>query len=203
MGIYGLMIGNNTHKRTLRNGKMTALIIIMLVLGLNIFCIIANAENPNTSTHIFIESRFKLWDSNEKMIDENFQIHIVYTNISHNNTFSYYIQINNEIYNGTTNYYYFLDIHLNNGENINTLLIKINNETALHETNIKIIGGVSGSGIKRSIEPFTISLSPFQWNLAERNIFYSVIIGAIISIFFGFRIVKFYRAKNGIHIIDG
>lgn len=177
-----------------------AIIIIMAVLCLNIFSIIAVAENPETATIFYIESRFKLWDNTEKMLDESFTIHLIYYNNSNNNTYSYYIQINNDIYKNTTQYHTIIPIHLNNGQIINIFIIKINNETILSESNIRIIGGVSGDGIKRSIEPYTISLSPLQWNNVERNIAFSVVFSGVLSIFLGFRLVKFYRSKNGITI---
>lgn len=195
------MYGNKAKFKDLKSKyNRMLIIIIMAVLWLNIFSIIAVAENPETATTYFIESRFKLWDNSEKMLDENFNIHILYYNNSNNNTYSYYIQINNDIYRNITQYHTIIPIHLNNGQMINTFIIKVNNETILSETNIRIIGGVSGSGIKRSIEPYTISLSPLQWTNVERNIFSSVIIAGIMSIFLGFRLVKFYRSKNGIRI---
>lgn len=201
------MIGNNTIRLKLKARKMKVypviFIFLMLVLGSNFLCIIAIGENPETSTHFFIESRFKLWDSSEKMIGESFIIHLLYYNNSNNNTFSYYIQINNEIYNGTENYYLSQEIRLNNGDIINTLTIKINGETVLSESNIRVIGGVSSAGIKRSIESFTISLSPFLWTLKERNIAFSVLTSGIIGVLLGFPIIKIYRSKNGITEIKG
>lgn len=201
------MYGNNTIRRLLKARNMKVypviLIILMLVLGSNVFSIIAISENPETSTHFFIESRFKLWDLNEKMIGESFVIHLLYYNNSNNNTFTYYIQINNDIYNGTDNYYYSQNIRFNNGDTISLLTIQINNETVFSVTDIKVVGGVSGAGIKRSIEAFTISLSPLLWTLKERNIAFSVLTSGIIGILLGFPLIKIYRSKNGITEIKG
>jgi len=198
------MYGNNTQygKAISKKIKLITSIFLMMVFGINIFSIIAIAENPNTISTYYIESRFKLWDNNEKMLDENFAIHILYYNNSNNNSFFYYIQINDNIYNGSSNYMHIENIVMNNNQYINTLIIKVNNETLLSESNIRIIGGVSGDVIKRSVDKFTISLSPLEWTNAERNIFFSVILGAILSIFFGFRLVKKYRSKYGIRIIE-
>lgn len=199
-----VMLGNNTRFKIRRMKGKIAVIFIMVFALSNVFSVIA-FKNVNANTSIsdyFIESRFMLWDSNEKMLDENFNIHIFYINETNNNTFHYYIRIDNDIYTNVTTYHYNVSIHKNSRDIINVLEIRINNETILFANNIKILSGVSESGIRRSVSDYLISLSPFEISSKLKNVFYSSIVGAILGLFLAFRIIKKYRAKYGMIIIE-
>lgn len=190
--------------RHLRNTnlKTITVIFLMIVMGFNYFGFSANAK-PITISNFYIESRFILWDDNEKMIDNDFTIHLYYINESNNNTGFYKVIINNDIYNDTFNTYSFINIHMNNNDIINIFKIEINNETLLDIKNIQIISGIDGHGIKRTVSQYVISLSPFEWTAKERNIFLSFIVSTIISMVMAFRLLKYYRKKNGVKIIKG
>lgn len=198
------MYGNNTISKGKHLTKSVSLIFIMVIVVSTVFSVIAvkNVTAITSQSSFHIESRFILWDDYEKMIDNEFSIHLYYINQSYNNTFTYSIIINYDLYEGINNTHHIQNISLSNNDVISYMEIKINNETLLKAYNIRIVSGVSSSGIKRSLSDFTISLSPFEWNAKERNIFYSVIVGALISLFLSFSIVKSYRMKYGIRIVE-
>ena len=169
----------------------------MLVAVLNFNSIVSAQElnNAETST-FFIDSRFKLWDENEKMLDSNFNITIFYLNSSSNNTAYYKIDIDNTINEGFFTNYTKLQFNINESI-IHYLKIYINNETVLHETNIIITNQVSKSLIDYANNQWTINLSPFEWTQKERNIFLSVVIGALLCLLIAYRItVKFKKSKG-------
>lgn len=194
------MYGNNTLNGKFR-ARFSIVLIIMLVGALNFLCIIAESQNAPSNSIYYIESDFILWRDNEKAIDPNFTIHLIYNNYTVNNSFTYYIRLNNNIYNGTANFNYSQPIKMNDRDIISIFEIKINNQTLANFRNIRIIGGVDQSGISRAVSQYTISLSPFQWTLKGRNIFYSVIVGGILCVLISYRLVLRYRKKHGVKII--
>lgn len=184
------------------NFKRIMVIFLMMVLGLNYFGF-STIAMPNTISHYNIKSRFILWDENEKMIDNNFTIELFYFNVSNNHTAFYKIQIDNLIYNDTFQVNKNIEIGLENNYNIQKFVIQIDNKTLLDENNIKVISGVTKNSVNRGVSQFTINLSPFQWTVKERNIFYSILTSSLLCIFISFRLLKYYRKKNGIKIING
>ena len=173
-----------------------------LALGfLVIGCNWSIASQPITETKILLTSRFILWDANEKMIDTNFDIHILYFNSTNNNTANYEINIDNNIYTGIVVNYTYIHIQLNNTEKINSIIININNNTVFSEKNIHVISGISFDSVRRAVSEFLISLNPFEWSAKEWNIFFSVIVASLIMLPISLRLVKYYKKKHGVRVI--
>ena len=158
----------------------------------------AIADNLNSDTKIILSSRFILWDETEKMIDNDFNINIFYYNEPNNHTAFYNIYVDELNYNGTFQYFTFISVNLTNKDIINSLIVKVNNETVFNENYIIIMTGITGNSVKRGIEEFLISLNPFEWEEMEYNIFFGVIIASLISVFISLRTVKYYRVKKGV-----
>lgn len=166
------------------------IIINMGLLGLMNFRAVAVVPNSPTT---FLTSKFYFNDGKEILIDKNFTIHML------NYNYSYYeIEIDELYFNGTFFNYETKNIILENRELILRIIVKINNETSLTYTNIIIMEGLSASGIQRSTSPFTINLSPFEWNKKEWNIFWAVITASLIGILISYRLVLRYRKVRGI-----
>ena len=159
------------------------------------------ASEPITDTKILLTSRFILWDEEEKMIDNNFEIHILYFNYTNNNTGNYEITIDNEKFEGIVINYTSIPIYINNSDKINSIIIKVNNNTVYTVSNIYIIKGVSGKSVWKGISEFLISLNPFEWSAKEWNIFFSVVIASLISLPISLRFVKYYKKKHGVRVI--
>lgn len=180
----------------------------MVSLGLNCLSFLAIGEFPNDTSTYYIETDFILWRGNEKMIDTNFTIHLYYiniernsNNISYNNTYS--IEINNDIREGNLSFYKNETFGFPDKTIIFKFKISIGNKTLLDEKNVYVIGDVDSFSVKRSLDEYTINLSPFQWGLKEKNIVYSVITSAILSIFISYVATKYYRKKYGVKKIGG
>lgn len=156
------------------------------------------ASEPINDSKIILTSRFILWDSQEKMIDKSFVIHIVYHNYSNNHTATYNIDIDELHYNNSFTYYTTIPINLTNKEIINSIVIQVNNITVFNEHYIIIMEGITGNSVKRGISEFLISLNPFEWQAKEYNIFFGVIVASLISVFIALKSVKHYRKKKGV-----
>ncbi len=181
--------------------RKPVIIIVMVIMVLGIFnnvLVSANDEIPNTS--IFIDSRFKLWDLNEKMIDGNFNITVYYFNETTNNTAYYKIDIDDNISEGFFKTSIKKQFSINSSM-IHSLKVYINNETIYHVTNIIITNQISKSLIDYANNEWTINLSPFDWGQKERNIFFAVVISALISLFIAYRITTKYKKSRGITTI--
>ena len=89
------------------------------------------------------------------------------------------------------------------GNQIEIMIIKIDNKTVVNEKNINVISGITSGEIRKGVSQFTINLSPLEWNSKQWNIFYSLIISSLISMFISYRGLKYYRKKNGIRKIEG
>lgn len=172
------------------------MLIGLLVLGSINFNAIA--DNPNSNTKIILSSRFILWDENEKMIDNDFNINIFYYNITNNHTANYNIKVDELKYNGTFQYFISIPINLTNKEIINSIIVIVNNKTVFNANTILIMEGITGSSVKRGIDEFLISLNPLKWKEMEVNIFAGVIVASLISVFIALRTVKYYRVKLGV-----
>jgi hypothetical protein len=156
------------------------------------------ASDSDSDTKILLTSRFILWDTNEKMIDPEFKIHIVYQNETYNNTGYYKITINQDTYNGTVNNFTTVHILLNNTEVINQLSVSINNHTVYTVNYIVVISGVSKSNVRRSVSEWLISLNPLEWRSKEWNIFFAVIVASFITVPLALRYAKVYRKRKGV-----
>lgn len=168
-------------------------LIISAVLLSNVQFAISEPVDNNTIL-IFIESRFRLWDENEKMMDNNFTISFFAINQSVNNT--YKITINQDIITGNFTGYYTRQFETN--DSVISIHIEINDIPLLTISNIKIVSNITAGGISQIGEPFKISLSPFDWNKKQWNIFYSVVIAAVISVIVSYLLIMRYRKINGV-----
>lgn len=190
--------GDKMFIRLVRKSYFSIGIILMLV-AVSIFGNFVSAQaNPNIATStIFIDSRFKLWDTNEKMLDAQFNITIVYFNSSSNNSAYYKIDVDNNISEGyfknSTKKQYFI-----NQTMIHYLKIFINNKTVYETTNIIITNQISKSLIDYANNQWTINLSPFEWTQKERNIFSAAVIGALMCLLIAYRITTKYKKSKGI-----
>lgn len=171
--------------------------IITIALTIMVFAMpfqFAISETVDANTIVFIESRFRLWDANEKMLDNSFNITVI--DLRNNTTIKYLeIDINGDIYYSNFTQYSITEISTN--DSMINIVIRINNETVFVESNIKIIRGVTGNTISTGQKPFVISLSPLEWNSRQWNIFFAVVISAIISIGISYIIVMRYRRIKG------
>lgn len=175
--------------------RLTQIITISLIvalLGLPFGHAIAQTINPDN--FIFIESRFRLWDENEKMIDNNFNIIIINTEL--NKTVYYEIQINADIMTGVFSRNITIPIYTN--ETMIALSIRLDNHTALSVSGISIIGNVNYQQITSIQHDNLISLNPLTWSKKERNIFYSVIVAGLISVLISYLSVMRYRKLKGV-----
>lgn len=170
-------------------------LILMLAIGLMPMRAIAN---PMASSYSFIESRFILWDSSEKMLDNEFSIIMIDFNSSVNHSSSYEITINENVYNGSFNQFYRENITLNNTEFIYLLEVKINGNTTLRAEDIIIMSGVDGSTIHIGSQPFGITFSPSEWRAIEWSIFFALMLSGFLSIWLAYRVVKFKRIHGGV-----
>lgn len=180
-------------------------VVVMVIMGMgisNLFLGVSAQSYITDSPHIFIESRFKLWDLNEKMLDKDFNITILYYNQSNNNSFNYKITLDENIYTGNSTYYYSQNFTIDNTDILFKMEIEINNITYLSETGILITSGITQSKIQNSGEPFTINLNPAEWSKKEWNIFFSLMFAGILGMIISYKLVKRIRKKHGVKTIQ-
>lgn len=188
-----MFIRNQQHK------QQRYFLIGMLVLGMLVSGVpYAVGELPDNDTNINLTSRFILWDTNEKMIDNKFSIEITNFNISNNFNFSYRITVNDNVRSGTDQYYHIEDYNINDTDIINNIEIIVNNVSVFNAHNIVIITDFSGNRISPKPYDYSDWINPFTWNRQKWQIFFAVITGSIISILISFRIVKRYRKYKGV-----
>ena len=168
------------------------IIILLSGLGINV-----NA-NPISDSKVILTSRFILWDKYEKMIDNNFTLHLFYNNNTINNTAYYNITLDEYYYSGFIDTYKSFDFNFSNREIIMKITVKIENQTVFSANEIIIVEGITQSHVKRGISEFLISLNPLEWKSKEWNIFYAVIIASLISIVIALRMVRYYKIKKGV-----
>lgn len=175
---------------------------LIIGLGISNFSLLVSADsNFADSPEIFINSRFKLWDENEKMLDKNFSITIIFLNESLNNSFEYSIKIDNNNINGSNEKSVTEYFDMNNTNIILILQIFVNNEIIFEAENIILTSGVNQNTINTGLSPYVISLNPSDWKSLERNIFISAIIGGLFSILISYRLVKRIRKSHGVKTI--
>lgn len=198
-----LLYGDNMKYKMRIQNIFKYILVVMVITGMGIgdtfFIVSALNSDIANSPSIFIDSRFKLWDSNEKMLDKNFNITIIYVNES---GFYYNIIINENNYSGMANLSYTNSFWLNETDIITLLEIQINNNTIFKENNIIITSGITQSVIDTGLSPFTINLKPSEWTQKEWNIFWSIFLGSILSFYIAFRIIKKYRKLHGVKVIE-
>lgn len=183
------------HRRQCVNFVIVGSIIgLLLAGGVNS----AVAYPLDSDTKVYLTSRFLLWDTTEKMIDPQFDIHIFYFNISTNHTANYYANVGGNEINGTFQHYINLSYNINYTDIITNLEIIVNNNTVFEAQNIIVIEGISQQTITRPYEPFYLKFLPSEWTAKEWNIFYAVLISALLSIFISYRLAYRYRERMGV-----
>ena len=158
------------------------------------------ASNPVADTEILLTSRFILWDEFEKMIDNDFKIHIIFENETSNHTAYYEVLINDLNYSGMVEHYTVIDVSLNNTE-IASIIINIDNITIYQVYDLIIIEGFTGGHVKRGLDEWLISLNPLEWSNFQWNIFFSVVSAFIVSIFVSLKLVKYYRKRKKVTVV--
>lgn len=157
----------------------------------------AQGSPQSPDTIILIDSNFKLINKFERALDKNFTIHIFIPGASNNSSYNYIIRVDNNTVNGSMNNY-FKKSYLVNVSRLSIIEVKVNNESRLLWTNIRIISGVTQQQIDNGASPFTINLLPSQWTSKEWKIFYSMIVSALICSFIAYRLVTSYRKARGV-----
>lgn len=187
-----------------RKQRIYLVITMMIIMGMGFGNLILDVSASNImpeSPHIYIDSRMKLWDTNEKMLDKDFNITIIYINETTNNSFNYYIKINNNEYSGIANLTYFKNFTIINTDLLTHFEIKINNITYIKETGIIITSGITQDSIRNAGTPFTLNLKPSEWSKMEWNIFFALIFSGVIGMIITYRLIKRIRKKSGVRTI--
>lgn len=176
--------------------KTTAILLILSILALSGLEVQAQGIQDDTGgASIFLESRFRLWDPTEKILDQNFTITAVYFNASNNNTAHLSIKINglavhNETFKNWTKWG-----RIYTGENLE-LEILINNNTVFHERDIYIMSGVTAPALQKW-KPSFLEISPGDWSKLQWNQFFGAVLGVLFSIYIGYRVTKEGRKRTG------
>jgi len=119
---------------------------------------------------------------------------INYGNQSMNN--SYEININSIIYKG--NFTGYITVPINTNETLISISVRLNNETVYVQSGIKIMGNISYHAIDQMEKPNLISMNPFEWSKKEWNIFFAIVLSAIISVLIAYLVVIRYRKIHGV-----
>lgn len=181
----------------IRLQKPVIILSVLMLLSISITSMVsANSLEIDNST-IFINSRFILWDADEKMIDNKFNISIFYNNVTSNNTCYYKIDIDNNITEGFLNFSTKHEYKYNETL-IHYITIYINNVTVFKVTNIITTSTITERSINYPGNPYTINLSPSEWNAKEINLFTAVIFGGFIASVMVYRIRIKYSKGRGI-----
>ena len=173
------------------------MIILMGFSGSSNMLFVSAQSIPQNPTIFYdIDSRFILWDANEKMIDSKFNITIIYFNASNNHSSNYDITVGgiNTKGNFTISHTEFFNI--TNKESID-IKILVDGKIILNAYSIILTSGVSESRINEAKEPFTLNLSPFEWTKMEWNIFYAIVLCSMFSLLISYRIVKKFKQTKG------
>lgn len=180
--------------------RTVSILIVLMLLGVSIGGVSAQSNFTPDSTIFIIESRFKLWDNDEKMLDKNFSISLINLNNSKNESY-YSIQINENIETGIFNLSVKKYYELNETDLIYSLIIIVDNKTLIDETDIILISGVNKHWITSIPEIFKIALTPSQWTHKQWNIFYAIVFSSLFSLMIGYRINKKWRKNHGVKVI--
>lgn len=183
----------------MKRQQLIGVLSVALVLGSAFIVGLADGQTMESegTAKAFITSRFILWDTNEKMIDTDFYIDMIYFNSSDNHSANFEIILAENYYYGTFIYNRTMNFTLTDGTVFN-LEVNINNETVLSGQHIIVVSGVNEGGIRIGHDPFTINLLPSQWRELEWNIFFSSITAFIIGVPISYRLVKRYRRVKGV-----
>ena len=177
----------------MKSRQIITVIMIFALSGVMSSYAISGQSTPDN--FIFIQSRFMLWDTYEKMMDNNFNITLInYENSTMNN--SYEIYINKDIYYG--NFTGFIILPFMRNESSISIIVKMNNDTKMIESNIRIVKGITPNAIDRiDTSPF-ITINPLEWGKRQWNIFFAVVFSALVSVLIAYLIVVRYRKFKGV-----
>lgn len=183
-------------KEFIYSGQKINTIVAISLVGLMVSCGLVVAQDApllSSDTKIFVQSRFILWEPNEKMIDDKFNITLI-SFTPYNK--SYIINIDNNEYKGNFINISTTEIFINNSKLILFLRIYVNESLIYEVSNIRVVSGISASGISQ-IEPYTIDLLPFELTKLEWNLIYSGIVAFILCLPTAYFLVKYYRKRQG------
>lgn len=153
-------------------------------------------------TLYFIQSRFMLWDTYEKMIDSNFTITLVNTNLTSVNN-SYKILLNDLAYEGVFNQSVSVNFDLNASySKIHSMSLFVNDVKLAEFYDIVISRGINQNTINQgSALANLISMSPLEWSQAEWSVFFAVVCGGLFAVLIAYRLVTKYRTARGVRVI--
>ena len=137
------------------------------------------------------------------MVDPDITIHIIHFNQSSNNTGWYNIQIDQIQEEGPLDQYINRSYDLGNYSIIGILKVQVNNITILEGSGIRVISGISSSGITDPDQNSLFYEIPiWEWDRIQWNQFSGVVIGVLLSILWlGYRLMKVVRRKKGGSVI--
>ena len=182
-----------SRRRFLGFGYRLVISLGLILLILSGFVVSQTTPGVPGDTKIFIQSRFLLWDTHEKMIDGEFNV----TFISYDNqTHLYNININEISYNGSYSYYTVVDINFNYST-INTFIILVDGNRSFEAYDIQVTDGISRGFIANLIETIKIEFLPFELTRFEWNLVTSGVVGAMICLPVSYFTVKYYRKYRG------
>ena len=182
-----------SRRRFLGFGYRLVIPLGLILLILSGFVVSQTSPGVPDGTKIFIQSRFLLWDTHEKMIDGEFNI----TLISYDNqTHLYNIKLDEISYNGSYTYFTVIDIKYNYSV-INTLIVFIDGNRSFEAYDIQIAEGISRGFISNLIETIKIEFLPIELTRFEWNLVISGIVGALICLPVSYFTVKYYRKYRG------
>ena len=165
-------------------------VILLILSG---FVVSQSTPGVPADTKIFIQSRFILWDTHEKMIDGDFNV----TCISYDNqTHSYTVNVDDLSYNGSYQYFTVIDVHFNYST-INILEVIIDGNRSFGAYDIQVTKGLNRGIISDLIETIKIEFLPFELTRFEWNLVISGVVGAIICLPVSYFTVKYYRKYRG------
>lgn len=173
------------------------MIILMGFSGSSNMLFVSAQSIPQDPTIFYdIDSRFILWDTNEKMIDAKFNITIIYFNVSNNHSSNYDIIVDGISKKGNFTFSHTEFYNITTKQSINIKIV-VDEKIILDAYSISLTSGVSESRINQAKEPFTLNLSPFEWSKMEWNIFYAIVLCSMFSLLISYRIVKRYKQTKG------
>lgn len=178
---------------------MVMIILMASGFAMHGFMVSGQTLHDNSDATIFIdlESNFKLWNQDEKMLNPDFNITLVYYNIDNNHSCYYEIIIDDTISNGMMNFSQFHNYSIIDRQNIGLMEIRINNETIFNARNIILVDGINADTISSASKPFTINLKPSEWTEKEWNIFWSLVVSSLFALAISYLSVRHYRKKHG------
>jgi hypothetical protein len=158
----------------------------------------ASGSAADAQSYAIIQSRFMLWDSFEKSMDNTFNVVLFSWS---NQSYNYSVNIDMQWDNGSFYQFKVLNYTYKNITRLGVIDITINNITVLHATNIRLITGMTQHTIDEYTEPYRISFLPFELTKFEWNLVFSGIVAVLICLPLAYYTVKYYRKHRGAQVL--